>query len=188
VRFTTYTSSSPGVAAVYHDLTRTYARRLGTRGDALVYGGTTGGTMGTLAATAREAGAHVTGVVPRFMDERGLAHPACHDLLVVEDMSRRKQEMMGRADAFVALPGGFGTLEELLEVLTLKMLGQHDLPIVLVTLDGYWDPLLAMFDRMATGGFAWGDHRDLLHVTDDVDDLFAHVDGYAPAQVPTRFE
>jgi cytokinin riboside 5'-monophosphate phosphoribohydrolase len=188
VRFTTYTSSSPGVDARFHDVARAYGLGLAGRGHALVYGGTTGGTMGTLATTVREAGGHVTGVVPRFMHDRGLSHPACDELLVVDDMSRRKQEMLGRADAFVALPGGFGTLEELLEVLTLKMLGQHDRPIVVVSLDGFWDPLFAMFDRMAALGFAYGDHHRLLHVTDDVDDVFHHVDTYDPAQVPTRFE
>jgi cytokinin riboside 5'-monophosphate phosphoribohydrolase len=188
MRITTYTSSAPDVDARYHDVARAYGRRLAGRGDALVYGGTSGGTMGTLAATVRDAGGHVTGIVPRFMHERGLSHPACHDLLVVAGMSERKQEMIGRAEAFVALPGGFGTLEELLEVLTLKMLGQHDRAIVVVSLDGYWEPLFAMFARMAEQGFAFGDYRELLHVTDDLDDLFDHLDTYAPDQVPTRFE
>jgi cytokinin riboside 5'-monophosphate phosphoribohydrolase len=153
-----------------------------------VYGGTSGGTMGTLAATVREAGGHVTGIVPRFMHDRGLSHPACDDLVVVDDMSQRKQEMIGRADAFVALPGGFGTLEELLEVLTLKMLGRHTRAIAVVSVDGYWEPLFGMFQRMADRGFAFGDYRDLLHVTDDLDDLFHHLDTYAPDDVPTRFE
>jgi cytokinin riboside 5'-monophosphate phosphoribohydrolase len=188
VRLTTYTSSAPDVDARYHEVARAYGRRIGERGDALVYGGTTGGTMGTLATTVRDAGGHVTGIVPRFMHERGLSHPACHELLVVDDMSQRKQQMIGRADAFVALPGGFGTLEEFLEVLTLKMLGQHGRAVVLVTLDGFWDPLLAMFDRMAAEGFAFGDHRRLLNVTDDVDAVFDHLDTYDPAEVPTRFE
>jgi cytokinin riboside 5'-monophosphate phosphoribohydrolase len=188
VRITTYTSSAPGVDDRYHEVARRYGRRVAERGDRLVYGGTSGGTMGTLAATVREAGGHVTGIVPRFMHDRGLSHPACHDLVVVDDMSQRKQEMIGRADAFVALPGGFGTLEELLEVLTLKMLGQHRRAIAVVSLDGYWEPLFAMFQRMADQGFAFGDYRDLLHVTDDLDDLFHHLDTYAPDDVPTRFE
>jgi cytokinin riboside 5'-monophosphate phosphoribohydrolase len=188
VRITTYTSSAPDVDARYHEVARDYGRRIAERGDELVYGGTSGGTMGTLAATVREAGGHVTGIVPRFMHDRGLSHPACSDLVVVDDMSQRKQEMIGRADAFVALPGGFGTLEELLEVLTLKMLGRHRRAIATVSLDGYWEPLFAMFERMADEGFAFGDYRDLLHVTDDLDDLFHHLDTYAPDDVPTRFE
>jgi cytokinin riboside 5'-monophosphate phosphoribohydrolase len=188
VRITTYTSSAPNVDARYHDVARAYAQRLAGRGDTLVYGGTSGGTMGTLAATVRDTGGHVTGIVPRFMHDRGLSHPACHELVVVDGMSDRKREMIGRADAFVALPGGFGTLEELLEVLTLKMLGQHDRAIVVVSLDGYWEPLFAMFERMAEQGFAFGDYRDLAHVTDDLDDLFHHLDTYAPDDVPTRFE
>jgi cytokinin riboside 5'-monophosphate phosphoribohydrolase len=188
VRITTYTSSAPDVDERFHDVARAYGRRLAERGDELVYGGTSGGTMGTLAATVRDAGGRVTGIVPRFMHDRGLAHPACHELLVVDDMSERKQQMIGRADAFVALPGGFGTLEELLEVLTLKMLGRHARAIVVVSLDGYWGPLFSMFQRMADEGFAFGDYRDLLHVTDDVDDLFRHLDAYRPDHVPTRFE
>jgi cytokinin riboside 5'-monophosphate phosphoribohydrolase len=188
VRITTYTSSAPDVDERFHEVARAYGRRLAERGDELVYGGTSGGTMGTLATTVRETGGHVTGIVPRFMHERGLTHPACHELAVVDDMSERKREMIGRADAFVALPGGFGTLEELLEVLTLKMLGQHDRAIVVISLAGYWDPLLSMFERMADQRFAFGDYRELVHVTDDVADLFHHLDTYAPDHVPTRFE
>ncbi|MFA9432573.1 TIGR00730 family Rossman fold protein [Egicoccus sp. AB-alg2] len=185
--FTVYTSSSDAIDPRYPQVAATFGRRIGERGDRLVYGGTAVGVMGVLARAVREAGGHVTGVLPRLMHERGIADEACDELLVTDGMSDRKQHMVARADAFVALPGGFGTLEELLEVLTLKQLGYHDKPIVLLNVDGFYDPLLAFFEELYDTAFAAPVYRALYAVVSDVDALFAHVDTYAGTSVPAKW-
>jgi uncharacterized protein (TIGR00730 family) len=187
VRFTCYCSSSSVVDERY----RAAAQRLGAaiagRGDELVYGGTSVGLMGVLSEAVRAAGGRVTGVLPELMRARGLADEHADEVIVTEGMSGRKQEMISRADAFVALPGGFGTLEELLEVLTLKQLGYHREPIVLLDVDGFWSPLLAFFEELYATGFAKPEYAALYHVAGDVDDLLEHVDTYDPESLPTKW-
>ena len=185
--FTVYTSSSDAIDPRYPRTAAEFGRRIGARGDTLVYGGTNVGVMGVLAEAVRTAGGAVTGVLPQMMYDRGIADESCDPLLVTQDMSGRKQEMIARADAFVALPGGFGTLEELLEVLTLKQLGYHDKPIVLLNLDGFYDPLLAFFEELYATAFAAPIYRELYHVAADLDALFAHVDRYVAPAVPDKW-
>lgn len=187
MRFTAYTSSSDAVDQRYRAAARAVGYRIGERGDALVYGGTDVGLMGVLAAATREAGGHVTGVLPQLMAERGLADHACDELLVTDGMGDRKRAMYERADAFVALPGGLGTMEELLEVLTLKQLGYHDRPIVLLDVDGFWQPLLEVFAHLFEQGFAKPEYAALWHVAGTVEELFAHVDGYESAGLPAKW-
>jgi cytokinin riboside 5'-monophosphate phosphoribohydrolase len=187
MRFTVYTSSSDHVEERYRESGRRLGTALGERGDELVYGGTAVGVMGVLSAAAREAGARVTGVIPQLMADRGIGDDACDELIVTADMSDRKQEMIARADAFVALPGGFGTLEELFEVLTWKQLGYHTKPIVLLDVDGFWRPLLDLFEHLYDGGFAKREYARLAHVADSLDELFHHVDTYAPEDLPVKW-
>jgi uncharacterized protein (TIGR00730 family) len=125
--------------------------------------------------------------VPQLMVDRGVSDPDCDELVITESMSDRKREMIARADAFVALPGGFGTLEELLEVLTLKQLGYHRKPIVLHQVDGFWDGLLAFFDELYAGAFARPDYRRLYHVTADVDELLELVVRPPESDLPTKW-
>jgi cytokinin riboside 5'-monophosphate phosphoribohydrolase len=187
VRFTVYTSSSDTVDERYREAGRQLARGIGARGDELVYGGTSVGVMGVVAETTRAAGGRVTGVLPQLLVDRGLADEACDEVVVTPDMAGRKQVMIGRADAFVALPGGFGTLEELFEVLTLKQLGYHAKPIVLLDVDGFWDPLLEMFTHLFQQRFARPEYAELYHVVPDVPTLFAFVDAYEPPDLPTKW-
>jgi cytokinin riboside 5'-monophosphate phosphoribohydrolase len=187
MRFTVYTSSSDAVDERYRSVARAFGYRIGERGDALVYGGTEVGLMGILAAATREAGGHVTGVLPQLMADRGLADNDCDELIVTDGMGDRKRALFERADAFVALPGGFGTLEELLEILTLKQLGYHRKPIVLLDVDRFWQPLLTTFEHLFALGFAKREYAALWHVTPDLDGLFAHVDAYQPGDLPTKW-
>lgn len=187
MRFTVYTSSSDAVDDRYRAAARAFGYRVGERGDALVYGGTDVGLMGVLALATREAGGHVTGVLPQLMAERGLADRDCDELLITDGMGDRKRALYERADVFVALPGGFGTIEELLEVLTLKQLGYHDKPIVLLDVDGFWGPLLAAFEQLFELRFAKPAYAELWHRAEDLDDLFAYVDAYEPADLPTKW-
>lgn len=133
----------------------------------MVYGGASVGLMGALADAALAAGGRVYGVIPRALVEREIAHPGLSALHVVETMHQRKAKMVELADAFVALPGGFGTLDELAEILTWALLGFHGKPIALYDVDGYFAPLLAFFDHATVEGFVRPEHRALVGVFDD---------------------
>ena len=182
MRVTVYAGSSVDVDRRYLRAASALGRRLAARGDALVYGGTPLGLMGELATAVRAGGGHVTGVIPALLVDRGLADPECDELVVTADMGERKRTMVERAEAFVALPGGFGTLEELLEVLTLGQLGVHDRPIVLLDVAGFYAPLLATFEHLFEQGFADRSAARRWVVARDVDEVFAHLDGDEPGR------
>ena len=149
-----FCSSAGGLPEAYRQAAHDLGRELAERGHRLVYGGGNVGLMGELARSVHEHGGTVVGVIPQGLVDRELAYDPADELLVTQTLRERKAEMDARADAFVALPGGFGTLEELLEVLTLRQLRLHDRPIVLVNVAGYWDPFLAMVSDMVAQGFA----------------------------------
>jgi uncharacterized protein (TIGR00730 family) len=140
---------------------------IGQAGWQLVYGGGRAGLMGTLADAALAAGAKVIGVIPSALMTRELGHPGLTELHVVETMHERKRMMAERSDAFVALPGGIGTLEELFEVWTWRQLGYHDKPVGLLNTAGYFDALLGFLDEIEHRGFVPAEQRDLLQVQTD---------------------
>src|SRR6266498_421276 len=148
-----FCASASALPEVYRDAARRLGVQIARRGHRLVYGGGDVGLMGELARAVHAAGGEVFGVIPRSLIERELAYGPADELVVTETLRERKAEMDARADAFIALPGGFGTLEELLEVLTLRQLRLHNRPIVLVNVAGYWDPFLAMVRAMISQGF-----------------------------------
>ena len=137
----------------------------------LVYGGGGVGLMGLLANAALKAGGRVTGIIPRFLLQREAGHPALSETIVVETMHERKLQMFERSDAFVVLPGGIGTLEELFEVLSWRTLGLHTKPIVIVDQGGFWGPLAALLRGVVEGGFAERTHLDHLTFISDLKDL-----------------
>jgi uncharacterized protein (TIGR00730 family) len=149
-----FCSSAGGLPEDYRSAARELGAELARRGHRLVYGGGNVGLMGEVARSVHTHGGTVVGVIPQGLVDRELAYDPADELLVTGTLRERKAEMDARADAFVALPGGFGTLEELLEVLTLRQLRLHDRPIVLVNVAGYWDPFLAMVSDMVAQGFA----------------------------------
>ncbi|MFO8098954.1 MAG: TIGR00730 family Rossman fold protein [Salinibacter sp.] len=159
-----YCSSSDDIDATYPPIAEALGRQLAARGHALVYGGGAVGLMGVLARATHEAGGHVTGVIPSKLQSReGIAYDA-DELVVTETMRERKRIMFSKANAFIVLPGGFGTLEEFMEVLTLKQLGYHDRPIALLNVDGFFDTLLSFFNELREGHFTRGALADLVHV------------------------
>lgn len=137
----------------------------------LVYGAGSVGLMGVLADSALKKGGRVTGVIPRFMVEMEWQHDGLTELILTETMHERKLEMAKLADAVVALPGGFGTMEELLEIITWKQLGIHSLPIVIVNVNGYYNHLLAQFSQAADELFVRPKHLDMWRVVNDVDNV-----------------
>ena len=157
-----YCGSRNGDRPAYTSAAREVGRTIGERGWRLVYGGGRAGLMGVVADAALEAGAHVTGVIPQSLMTRELGHAALNEQHVVETMHQRKQLMAERADAFLALPGGIGTFEELFEVWTWRQLGYHDKPVGLLEVDGYYRPLLDFLAASRDRGFLSGEQFDLL--------------------------
>lgn len=143
-----YCGSSAGTDPIYVEAARALGRELASANIGLVYGGGGTGLMGALARSVLENGGSVTGIIPEFLTERELALEAVQDLVVVPDMHTRKRLMFEKADAFVALPGGIGTLEELVEQLTWVQLGRHTKPVLIADIGGFWRPLLALFAHM----------------------------------------
>lgn len=159
-----YCASSTKIDPAYTDAARTLGTLLGCRGIRVVNGAGNMGLMGAVSDAALAAGGRVTGVIPRFMVEQGWHHTGLSELLVTKSMHERKQTMLHLADAVIALPGGCGTLEELLEAITWKQLGLYLNPIVILNLKGYYDPLLAMFDRAIGEHFMGVRHAGLWQV------------------------
>lgn len=147
-RVCVYCGSGSGLNPAFAAAARTLGRSLAEHGIALVYGGGSIGLMGTLARAVLDAGGSVTGVIPHFLKDRERLFSDVSELIVTADMHERKMIMFDRAEAFVALPGGVGTLEELVEQMTWVQLGQHEKPILLANIDGFWQPLIDLLDHM----------------------------------------
>lgn len=143
-----YCGSGEGQDPEYARAARSFGRILAEYGIGLVYGGGNLGLMGLVAAAAGEAGGHVTGIIPDFLSEREGIHREVDELIVVPDMHTRKRLMFEKSDAFVALPGGIGTLEETVEMLTWHQLGRHRKPLALANINGFWNPLIGLFRHM----------------------------------------
>lgn len=178
-----YCGSSPGRRPSYGDAAESLGRTLVDRGVGLVYGGASVGVMGTLADAVLDAGGEVHGVIPEALMTRELAHGGLTELEVVDSMHARKSRMVDLADGFVALPGGFGTVEELVEVLTWAQLGFHDHPCGLLNVEGYYDSLVAFFDCTLEEGFVSPEHREMLVVAADPETLLDEFEGYEPPRV-----
>jgi uncharacterized protein (TIGR00730 family) len=148
-----YCGSGPGRNPAYADAARELGQLLAAARIGLVYGGGSLGLMGEVARSVLDHGGHVTGIIPGFLSEREHMLVEAQELIVVDDMHQRKQLMFVKSDAFVALPGGLGTLEEFVEQLTWSQLGRHRRPIVLANIEGFWNPLLALFESMMAESF-----------------------------------
>jgi uncharacterized protein (TIGR00730 family) len=182
-----YCSSSDAVDPTFFDSAAQLGALIARRGWTLIYGGGRIGLMGALARAVHQNGGQVIGVIPEALRAKGLAYPAADELVVTRDLRERKAVMESRADAFVGLPGGFGTLEELLEIVTLKQLKFHTKPIILVNTRGFYDPLRHMFERIYQERFAKPDYRQLYHITSDTKDIFSYLEAYQPAQVEDKW-
>jgi uncharacterized protein (TIGR00730 family) len=148
-----YCGSGPGTNPAFAEAAYELGRILAENRVGLVYGGGSLGLMGILAASVLEHGGRVTGIIPEFLTGRERVIGDAQELIVTRDMHERKRLMFERADAFAALPGGIGTLEELVEQITWAQLGRHRKPIAIANVDGFWDPLLALFDHMRALAF-----------------------------------
>lgn len=170
---TVFLASAPGHTPGPTEATSALGKGLAAHGLGLVYGGAGVGLMRALADATLAAGGEVTGVIPRDMVERELAHPGLTSLEIVDSMATRKQRMLELADACLTLPGGYGTLDELFEVLTAAQLGQHHKPVIVIDVDGYYRKLIDFLDGAVAAGLLRPAHRALLTVVPDVDAALA---------------
>lgn len=175
-RICVYCGSSDKSNSIYYDAARKMGEVLAGRSITLVYGGGGTGMMGILADAVLESGGQVIGVIPELFDTPALVHRGLTELQVVGSMHERKARMVEIADAFIALPGGFGTFEELFEILTWSQIGLHRKPIGILNVDSYFDPLLALIDHARSEGFIYSEHTDLL------------INGNEPAELLDRIE
>lgn len=181
-----YCASSRACDPAYHAVARRVGGLLAEAGCTVIYGGGRSGSMGALADGALAAGGRIVGIIPRFMQELEWGHGGLSELLVVEDMRSRKHEMLARASGVVALAGGSGTFEELLEAITLKRLGLFTGPIVIVNTRGYYDPLLEQFRRAIEGRFMDERHGSMWQVVaepEQVLDALESSPGWEPGHV-----
>ena len=166
-----YCGSGAGNDARFGEAADALGRILAEEGIGLVYGGGGDGLMGRLARATLEAGGYVTGIIPSFLVRKEHALTAAQEMLVVGDMHERKQAMFDRSDAFVALPGGIGTLEELVEQMTWAQLERHAKPILIADINGFWRPLLALFAHMNGEGFIRRGFEFRYLVAEKIDDV-----------------
>jgi len=170
-RICVYCGSSPGTDPAYVTAARAFGAILAKNGIGLVYGGGAVGMMGELAHAVLDQGGEVTGIIPDFLVAREHAIKGAHGLIVTRDLHERKRKMFELADAFVALPGGVGTLEELVEQLTWVQLGRHRKPVLIANIEKFWDPLCALLDHMRKLEFIRSDLGFDLLVADKVNDI-----------------
>ena len=166
-----YCGSGPGTDPAYVEAARDFGAILAKNGIGLVYGGGNVGLMGEIANAAEAHGGIVTGIIPEFLMQKEHAVRGEHHLIVTRDMHERKRTMFEMADAFVALPGGVGTLEEIVEQMTWVQLGRHKKPVLLANIENFWEPLCALLDHMKKLQFIRGDLNFDLLVADRVEDI-----------------
>jgi uncharacterized protein (TIGR00730 family) len=169
-RLAVYCGANAGKNPAYAETTILLGKTMAARGVDLVYGGGRLGLMGIIADTVLAEGGQVHGVIPEMLKDLEVAHKGVTELHIVRNMHERKAKMTDLTDAFVALPGGVGTMDELFEAWSWNALGYHNKPFAILNIAGYWDSLIAFLDTMADQGFVSAERRKHLIVSDDIDD------------------
>jgi len=170
-----YCGSRPGTNPQFTEVAKAVGQWIGSRGGQLVYGGGRSGLMGVVAEATQQAGGRVVGIIPQALVDKELANQACDELHIVKNMHERKAMMAERSDAFVALPGGIGTFEELFEVWTWRQLGYHDKPVGILNVDGYYDAMLQFLQSCVGNGFMGEWQMDLVESSSDTSALLQNL-------------
>lgn len=173
-----FCSSSDKIDARYFKTAEELGRTIGQRKGTLIYGGGNVGLMGAVARAVHKSGGRVMGIIPVSLKERELAYKSADELVVTEDMRDRKTLMEKNSDGFVVLPGGFGTIEEFMEILTLKQLRYHNKPLVFLNAHGFYDGLFDFFEKLYRENFAKPERKKLYFVADSVESAFSHLENY----------
>ncbi len=182
-----YCSSSDIIHQDYFQSAKELGKAMAQNNYQLVYGGGMVGLMGEVAKSVKYNGGQTLGVVPKALNIDNVVNDIDDELIVTDGMRERKAIMDERADAFIGLAGGFGTFEEMFEVLTLKQLGYHNKPIIFLNIRGYYNHLLAMFEHIYSEGFAKEQYRVLYHVSESVDDALEYLKSYQPPNLPDKW-
>ncbi|MEZ5470679.1 MAG: TIGR00730 family Rossman fold protein [Marinicella sp.] len=186
-RLAVYCSSSDQIKKVFFDQAAGLGSLMAANNIDLVYGGGMVGLMGTVAKSLKSHQGHTIGVTPEALKIDGVVNTIDDELIITPDMHTRKAKMIELADGFVGLAGGFGTLEELLEVMTLKQLGYHEKPIVFLNTHGYYNQLLDMFEHIYAENFAKAEYRQLYHISETPEEAIDYLLNYQPPQLPDKW-
>ncbi len=182
-----FSSSSNDLLPSYFDVAKELGQRIAQNNCKLIYGGSNVGLMGTVAKSVHEFGGKVIGVIPELIRDRGVAYELADELIITKDMRERKAQMDSLADIFIALPGGFGTLEEIIEIITLKQLGYHSKPVIFVNTNDFYKHLVQFFEHMYEERFAKSDYKRLYYITDDLDEVISYIKAYRPEGMPSKW-
>jgi len=175
-----FSSSSDAILEVFFDATRALGALIAQNGYNLVFGGANVGLMGEIARSVHENKGYVIGVIPEKLDKAGITYKKNDNLVITKDMRERKAFIEENSDAFIALPGGFGTLEELAEIITLKQLGYHNKPIVILNIADYYLPLMNAFEHIYGYKFAKPEYKQLYFVANDAASAIEYIKNYKP--------
>ena len=173
-----YGAASPAIDEIYMREAEKLGYMLALRGHSLIFGGGNEGSMGAAARGFTRGGGRITGIAPRFFDKPGVLYEKCTDFIYPDDMRQRKTMLEEMSEATIVTPGGIGTYEEFMEILTLKSLGRIDRPIVLFNINGYYDPMVKLLNHTADNSFMPHENMDLLLVTDDAERVVDYIENY----------
>jgi uncharacterized protein (TIGR00730 family) len=179
-----FCASSSGQGNTYIDSSKKVGQLFAEQGIQLIYGGGRVGLMGVIADAVMEHGGSVIGIIPRFLNSKEIGHTEITELIEVETMHERKAMMNGLSDGVIALPGGFGTLEELFEMITWAQLGLHKKPIGILNVDGFYDHLIALIQHMVDAGLLKKENQDMVLISDTIEDLLDKMEKYEAPAVP----
>lgn len=175
-----YCGANPGNKPIYKEMAVSLGEEMVKRDMRLIYGGGSLGLMGTIANTVLENGGEVVGIIPEFLDKMEVGHPNLTEMHVVETMHERKALMEKMCDGIVTMPGGYGSMDELFEILSWSQLGLHTKPVGLLNVNGFYDLMIRQLDHMTEEGFLKQQNREILQVSGSVDELFTLMDEYVP--------
>ena len=173
-----YCSSSNNLDEKYYRLAQELGHKIASKGYGLVYGGTIVGCMGQVANAVIHNGGEAIGVIPELIESKGLGHPELAKIIITKDMRERKATMEEHSNIFLANPGGFGTFEEIFEILVAKQLGYHKKAVIFLNLDDYYTPLFQMFENIYREKFAKEQSRELYYIADSIDEVFDYISTY----------
>ncbi len=182
-----YSSSSCTIDRLYFEVAEELGKAIALRGDKLLFGGGLIGLMGATAKAVHQSRGKVIGVIPKALNIEGVVYESCDELIVTEGMRERKAVMDARSDAFIALPGGFGTLEEILEIITLKQLKYHNKPVVILNVNDFYDRLLMQFEEIIDQRFAKPESKGLYHIATNPNEALEYIDSYRPMAIKEKW-
>ncbi|HPG29699.1 MAG TPA: TIGR00730 family Rossman fold protein [bacterium] len=182
-----YCSSSNAVDKSYYNSTEELGSFIGTTGKTLVYGGAKIGLMGALADSVKNNSGKIIGVIPEYLNDAGISYKNCDELIITKDLRERKKIMESLADAFIVLPGGYGTLEEFVEILTLKQLKTHNKPIIIINTNNFYGKLFDFFDHLYSQNFTHSDYRGLYFTAGDIKKAWDYLENYVPLKLKDKW-